>query len=74
VGRSGVFDVQDGGSIVRLVNGTDWQIGSLDTIHTILWLPSQEVVIVQAASGNPLLPYWLLNRSNDDVVQAARLQ
>jgi len=48
----------DGGAFVQLEDGSLWQISPLDKINTMLWLPTENVVVVE--SNNPQYPYKLV--------------
>jgi hypothetical protein len=48
------------GEFVQLEDNSVWQIAPLDKINTMLWLPTEEVVVV--ASQNALYPYSLIGR------------
>jgi len=48
----------DGGAFIQLEDGSFWQISSLDKIKTMLWLPTENIVVVE--SSNPQYPYKLV--------------
>lgn len=45
-----VSRVESGGSIVTLSDGSRWEIYSIDRIHTMLWLPVDDVTVSLARS------------------------
>lgn len=40
-----VTSVEGGGTYVTLVDGSRWEIYSIDRIHTMLWLPIDNITI-----------------------------
>ena len=48
----------DGGAFIQLEDGSLWQISPLDKINTMLWLPTENVVVVE--SSNPQYPFKLV--------------
>jgi hypothetical protein len=40
-----ISSVEDGGRVIRLEDGTYWQVDSLDTITTALWLPISSITL-----------------------------
>ena len=63
--------VIDGGSFVKLEDGSLWQISPLDTITSALWLPISDIVVIE---GNDLgYPYKLINTDDRESVNARRL-
>jgi len=48
----------DGGKFIQLEDGSLWEISPIDKINTMLWLPLDDVVVVE--STNPLYPYKLV--------------
>jgi hypothetical protein len=48
----------DGGAFIQLEDGSLWEVSPIDKINTMLWLPLDDVVVVQ--SKNPLYPYKLV--------------
>lgn len=60
-----VASVSDSGSIVVLEDGSVWEINPLDTIYTMLWLPTTEVV----ACANRLI-----NTEDQETVSARRIR
>jgi len=57
--RHWIKDVIDRGAIIRLEDGSLWEISALDKIDTMLWLPIDDITIVENKS--PLYPYKLIN-------------
>ena len=58
----------DGGRIIKLEDGSLWEISSLDRIDTMLWLVTESITVI--GSTNPFYPYYLLNTSTEDLVEA----
>ncbi len=56
----------DRGAFIQLEDRSLWQISRLDRIDTTLWLPMQDVVVIENPSG--LYPYKLI--SEGDAVEA----
>ena len=57
--------VSDGGEIVKLEDGSLWQIDSVDQIDTALWLPTTDIVVC---------PYKLINTDDNESVGATRIK
>jgi hypothetical protein len=47
-----------GGKFIQLEDGSLWEVSPIDKINTMLWLPLDDVVVVE--SKNPLYPYKLV--------------
>jgi len=58
----------DGGRIIKLEDGSLWEISPIDRIDTMLWLPTEDITVVE--SDNPLYPYKLINTDAGDAVEA----
>jgi len=48
----------DSGAFIKLEDGSLWQISAIDKINTMLWLPTDNVVVIE--SKNPQYPYKLV--------------
>lgn len=48
----------DSGAFIKLEDGSLWQIAPIDKINTMLWLPIDNVVVID--SKNPQYPYKLV--------------
>ena len=57
--------VMSGGEIVKLEDGSIWEIDSIDVIDSALWLPIEEIIIC----GNTII-----NSDSGDKVSAKRLK
>jgi hypothetical protein len=57
--------VLSSGELVKLEDGSLWQIDALDTIDTMLWLPTEEVMVCGGT---------LINTDNGDKVTAKQLR
>jgi hypothetical protein len=49
----------DSGAIIKLEDGSLWQISPIDKINTMLWLPIDNLVVIE--SKNPQFPYKLVS-------------
>ncbi len=58
----------DGGRIIELEDGSLWEISPLDRIDTMLWLVVQNISVIKR--DDLLYPYYLLNKSTGDMVEA----
>ncbi len=56
------------GEFIELEDRSLWQIHSLDKIHTRLWLPVDNITVIE--SDNYSYPYFLINQSTGDCVYA----
>jgi hypothetical protein len=52
----------DGGKFIELEDGSLWEVSPIDKINTMLWLPIDDVVVVE--SKNPLYPYKLVGKQD----------
>ncbi len=50
----------ENGAFIKLEDGSLWQISPIDKINTMLWLPTDNVVVIE--SGNPQYPYKLVGK------------
>lgn len=48
----------DNGALIKLEDGSLWQISPFDRINTMLWLPIDDVIVIE--SKNPHYPYMLI--------------
>lgn len=60
-----VDSVSDGGEIVKLEDGSLWQIDLVDQIDTSLWLPTTDIVVCS---------YKLINTDDNESVGAVRIR
>lgn len=58
----------DSGKIIKLEDGSLWEISPIDKIHSMLWLPISNITVVE--SKNPLYPYLLINTDDGEKVEA----
>lgn len=58
----------DGGRIMKLEDGSLWEISPLDGIETMLWLIVDDITII--GRTDPLYPYYLLHTSTGELVEA----
>lgn len=62
--------VVDGGNIIILEDGSVWEVSPIDRIHSMLWLPVSNVVIVNHSG---IYPYLIVNLSDKRAVEAKYL-
>lgn len=60
-----ISSVSDDGDIVKLEDGSIWEIDSIDTIYSSLWLPLSEIVVCDDK---------LINTDDGETVGATRLR
>ncbi len=53
-----------GGKLIKLEDGSVWEVDAVDTVDSMLWLPTKDVLIC----GDPLI-----NTDNGEKVGAKRL-
>jgi len=58
-----VSSIEDGGAIVVLGDGSRWEIGLMDRIKTMLWLPAQSVVVERGIGNQTTLKNTSKNQS-----------
>lgn len=63
-----IKEIADFGSIVKLQDGTSWEINFLHKTHTTLWQIGQEVSVIPSA--NPIYPHILVNTISVDCAEA----
>jgi hypothetical protein len=66
-----VSEVSADGGIVTLEDESVWQVSSLDRIDSTLWLPTENIVVLENPKG--LEPYLLINEDTGDTVEAKLL-
>ena len=64
-----VKETIDSGAFIRLEDNSLWEISPIDIINTILWLPIDNVIVIE--STNPLYPYKLVGER--DIAEAKLL-
>lgn len=60
-----IESVSDGGEIIKLEDGSIWQVDALDIIDSALWLPTSEIVVCDDK---------LINTDDNETVSATRLR
>jgi len=60
-----VESVMDDGSIVKLEDGTLWQVSAGDTVDSALWLPTTEIVVCDDK---------LINTEDNETVEAKQIK
>jgi hypothetical protein len=69
-----IQNVGSGGAIVTLSDGSIWQVSPLDRIDTVLWLPVDDVVVVNNQGAlSALYPYLLINKDEGETAEAQYL-
>lgn len=69
--RHGIRRVEERGAIVVLMDGSRWEVSSLDRLHTMLWLPAVDVRVDLAR--NPVGSYrYALTHVRDERTVLAR--
>lgn len=63
-----IESVTGDGEIIKLEDGSVWQIDSLDTIDTALWLPVSDITVVESRGG-----YLLINTDDGEKAHATLL-
>ena len=64
-----VKETVDSGAFIRLEDNSLWEISPIDTINTILWLPIDNIIVIE--STNALYPYKLVGER--DIAEAKLL-
>ena len=66
-----VSQVMDRGRVVKLEDGSLWEVAPLDRLDSALWLPVTDITVTD---GDDLLyPYKLINTDDHEVVNAKLL-
>jgi len=60
-----VSSVTGGGELIKLEDGSIWEVDAADTVHSMLWLPTEEILICGQT---------LINTDNGEKVRAKRLR
>ncbi|MEI8119136.1 MAG: hypothetical protein WCG46_08145, partial [Methylophilaceae bacterium] len=60
-----VDSVSDDGEIVKLEDGSVWEVDAWDTVDSMLWLPTTNVLAC---------PHKLINTEDNETVGATRLK
>lgn len=60
-----IDSVMDDGGIIKLEDGSLWEVDSIDRIDSMLWLPISNIVVC---------PYKLINTDDDETVGARRIR
>ena len=58
----------DSGKLIKLEDGSLWEISSIDRINTMLWLATEQITITK--SGNSPYPYKLINVDQENAAEA----
>jgi hypothetical protein len=65
-----IQNVSGGGKIVILEDGSLWEVSPIDTIHSAIWLPVSNIVVVEDSGP---YPYKLINADDGEAVNAKYL-
>ena len=65
-----IQSVSTGGKIIKLEDGSLWEISPIDTIYTGIWLPISNITVI--IDGGPY-PYKLINTDDGESVNAKYL-
>jgi hypothetical protein len=60
--------VLDDGNLIKLEDGSLWQVSPLDVIDSALWLPISDITIIEG--NDPSYPYKLVNTDDNEIVNA----
>ncbi|HZM06440.1 MAG TPA: hypothetical protein VFC44_25845 [Candidatus Saccharimonadales bacterium] len=63
-----IDDVMDDGNLIKLEDGSLWKVSPVDAIDSALWLPVTDITVID--SDDPAYPYKLVNKDDDEVVNA----
>lgn len=63
-----ISDNIDSGRFLKLQDGSLWEVSSVDTIDSTLWLPLSQIVITE--SQNPAWPHLLINTDDGEAIEA----
>ena len=58
----------DRGRIIQLEDGSLWSVSSIDVVNTMLWLPTETIIVVESA--NPKFPFKLVNSDSRSAAEA----
>ena len=59
----------DGGEFIKLEDGSLWGISPIDKINTTLWLPIEDIVVIEN-KDSLLYPYKLINTDSGNTAEA----
>ncbi len=62
---TGLNQYQDDGQIIKLEDGSIWEVDDADTVDSALWLPTTDIVACDAK---------LINTEDNETVSATRLR
>lgn len=54
--------------MIKLEDGSLWEISPVDRVNTALWLATEEITVVE--SDNSIYPYKLINTDSGDTAGA----
>jgi hypothetical protein len=63
-------DKTDGGGYLTLEDDSHWEVFSLDRIDSMLWLPTDNVVVIKAKNPSGKYNYRLVNKSDKKSILA----
>jgi hypothetical protein len=66
-----IESVSGDGEIIKLEDGSVWEVEAVDQADSAVWVPVSDVVVVD--SRDPLYPYLLINKDENEKVHAKLL-
>ena len=63
-----IESVFDDGKLIKLQDGSLWEVSPLDAIDSALWLPMSGLTIIEG--DDPSYPYKLVNTDDNEIVNA----
>lgn len=66
-----ITEVMAGGEVIKLQDGSLWQVAPMDRIDSSLWLPTTNITVIQG--DDPSYPYKLINTEDSETVEARLL-
>jgi hypothetical protein len=67
-----IDDVMDDGNLIKLEDGSLWQVSPIDAIDSALWLPVSDITVIEG--DDPSYPFKLVNTDENEVVRARPLR
>jgi hypothetical protein len=63
-----IDEVMDDGNLIKLEDDSLWRVSPIDAIDSALWLPVTDITVIE--SDDPAYPYKLVNKDDNEVVNA----
>jgi len=67
-----IESIMDEGNLIKMDDGSLWQVSPFDVSDTAIWLESSEITVIQ--SKDPAYPYKLINADEHETVHARLLR